>query len=275
MTRRAPDLALLRFLRARPDELAVLNDGPTPPATGPELAAALMRAARALVPDGETVPYTELAHAPRFARFRQMTLALRGFDPALLEGRRARTAFWINVFNALVVDAVICFGVQDSVREALGFFRRAAYQVGPHRFSLEEIEHGLLRQNRPPLPRLPRPFDAEDRRALLGPGMLDPRVHFALNCGTRSCPPIAFYEALRLDEQLEAAAASFINAEGVRLEDGAVVLSPLFDFYADDFGGAAGVRSWVLRYLTDPVLRGAVEGGAVTAGVYDWGLNRA
>jgi hypothetical protein len=104
--------------------------------------------------------------------------------------------------------------------------------------------------------------------------VLDPRIHFALNCGTRSCPSIAFYEADRLDEQLDAAAASFINTEGVRTEEGAVLLSPIFDFYAEDFGGAEGAHAWVLRYLEGPALRAIVESGPVRTGDYDWSLNQ-
>ena len=123
------------------------------------------------------------------------------------------------------------------------------------------------------MPRLPLPFAAGDPRAALGPGVLDPRIHFALNCGTRSCPPVAFYEASRLDEQLEAATTSFITAEGARLEHGEVVVSPLFEFYAPDFGGPEAIAAWLRRYLADPVLRERLAAGALRAGTYDWSLN--
>ena len=270
------DRALLRWLRTRVDEAEVLNTGGDAPAADGAIAGRLMQAARELLTcagrDG--VPYARIAGSARFATYRALAGRLRGFDPRALSGRRARTAFWVNLYNALVIDAVITYGVRDSIRETPGFFRRAAYQVGPYRLALEEIEHGLLRGNRPPLPRLPPPFPPGDPRAGLGPGVLDPRVHFALNCGTRSCPSIAFYEAAHLDEQLDAAAASFINAEGVRLEDGDVLLSPIFDFYAEDFGGAEGARVWVLRYLTDPALSAVVESGPLRPGAYDWSLNQ-
>jgi len=268
------DRSLLRWLRARVDEDEVLNPHEGTPAADGAIAGRLMREARVLLTwVGRTsTPYAQIAGSAPFAAYRALADGLRAFDPATLEGRCARTAFWINLYNALVVDAVITYGVRESIRETPGFFRRAADQVGPHRLSLEEIEHGLLRANRPPLPGLPPPFAPGDARAALGPGALDPRVHFALNCGTRSCPPIAFYEAARLDEQLEAAAASFINAEGVRTERDEPLLSPIFAFYAEDFGGAEGARAWVLRYLTDPALRALVESGPLRAAGYDWSL---
>jgi hypothetical protein len=278
MTRPPPDLGLLRFLRAGHDDAAVLNPapaapaGPHPPGTA-DLGGRLLRAARALLPDRAGVPYTDLARSPAFAAYRALTAELHRFDPATLTGRQERTAFWINLYNALVIDAVISFGVRASIREVPGFFHRAAYRVGPYRLALDEIEHGLLRANRPPFPRLPLPLPPGDPRAALGPGVLDPRVHFALNCGTRSCPPVAFYAPERLDAQLDAAAAAFINGEGVRLEGDEAVLSPLFDFYAEDFGGRTGAISWVLRYLSAPDLRRPLLAGRVRSGRYDWSLN--
>jgi hypothetical protein len=273
MTQSGPDIALLRFLRARVDEHAVLNAGDEPVTVPADVAGELMRSARRLLPAGSGVPYAEIAASPAFAAYRRLTYALRGFDPATLQGRRERTAFWINVFNALVIDAVISLGVRETVRESPGFFHRAAYQIGPYRLALDEIEHGLLRANRPQFPRLPPPFRAGDPRAALGPGLLDPRVHFALNCGTRSCPPVSFYEAAHLDAQLDAASSSFINAEGARLEGGTLILSPLFEFYAEDFGGPEGARTWALRYVTDPAVRARLEAGEVRVGEYDWALN--
>jgi hypothetical protein len=275
MTRPPTDFSLLRFLRSTGDDTAVLNDGVAGPMQRARIAEALVRAARELPIGGEgSVSYEQIVSSPRFAAYRALTRELRCFDPGVLDGRRERTAFWINVYNALVIDAVISFGVRDSIREAPGFFHRAAYRVGPYRLALNEIEHGLLRGNRPLFARLPSPFPDGDPRAALGPGMLDPRVHFALNCGTRSCPPLAFYEAARLDEQLDAAAASFINGGGVRLEDDAVVLSPLFSFYEEDFGGAEGARGWALRYLEDAELRARLMAHPFLTGEYDWSLNR-
>lgn len=276
MSQSSADFALLRFLRARIGDTEVLNGGGEISAAGGVIAEELMRSARTLLAwsgQGGT-PYAAIARSPEFAAYRSRSRDLHGFDPAALEGRWQRSAFWINIYNALVIDAVISFGVGDSIREALGFFHRAAYQIGRHRFSLHDIEHGLLRVNRPQFSGLPPPFAPGDPRATLGPGVLDPRVHFALNCGTRSCPPVVFYEADRLDLQLDTAAYSFINAEGVRVEGDEVVLSPLFEFYSEDFGGADGARQWVSRYTIDPELRERLAKDALHTGEYDWSLNR-
>ena len=89
-----------------------------------------------------------------------------------------------------------------------------------------------------------------------------------------SCPPVAFYEAERLDEQLEAAAHSFIIAEGVRVADEEAEISPLFAFYRDDFGGADGILDWLRRYCTDAEALRLLDAGCYRFGSYDWSLNR-
>ncbi|MFN8559155.1 MAG: hypothetical protein U0531_18065 [Dehalococcoidia bacterium] len=124
MPRAAPDFALVRFLRAGANDTGVLNAGaghepppaaiappPGPTLTGASLAQALLRAARALtLPADGGVPYTAVARLPAFAAYRALTKRLPACDPASLTGRATRTAFWINLYNALVIDAVISFG---------------------------------------------------------------------------------------------------------------------------------------------------------------------
>lgn len=288
MGERRPDVALLRFLLAGRDDTCVLNarDGrgrATAPAdqttsangvrSQVDLAERLMRAARALLAGDVEAGYGSLAGSAAFAGYRALTRTLWQLDPAAISGRRARTAFWINLYNALVIDALISFAPRHSVREVSGFFNRAAYRIGPYRLSLDEIEHGILRGNQPRLGRLPPPFGEDDTRAALGPGGLDPRIHFALNCGARSCPPVASYEAARLDEQLDAAAASFVNGAGVTLAGDRMVLSPIFAFYAADFGGPRAAVECAIRYLDAPRLRERLERGDFAYGEYDWSLN--
>src|SRR5690606_36544813 len=115
------------------------------------------------------------------------------FDPKGLSSWEERAALWINIYNALTIDAVIAFGIRESVREVprMGFFRQAAYCIGGHIFSLDDIEHGILRGNRRH-PAYPVPqFDEKDpRRYAILP--FEPKIHFALTCASRSCPPFGF-----------------------------------------------------------------------------------
>lgn len=104
-------------------------------------------------PTGRRVDYAALRTSDAYREYRAICAAqLRAFDPVTLATPAERLAFWINLYNALTIDAVIAFGVQSSVTEGrLGivrFFRRAAYSVGGQRVSLDDMEHGILRANR-------------------------------------------------------------------------------------------------------------------------------
>ena len=79
---------------------------------------------------------------------------------------------------------------------------------------------------------------------------VDFRIHFALNCGAKSCPPIAFYSPDRLEEQLEMATLSFLEAETDIFEEKREIHSTrLFQWYAGDFGGPIGARKILQNYL--------------------------
>ncbi|MBS1251237.1 MAG: hypothetical protein MAG451_00268 [Anaerolineales bacterium] len=270
---------------------AVLNDAPAPENASPsgaEIAAEIKRAvnvfkATAMADDGHRVDYASLRDSEAYATYRAVcTPWLRRLAPTSLPTREERLAFWINVYNALVIDAVIAFGVEESVTEGtagvLRFFRRAAYNVGGHWFSAEDIEHGVLRANRGH-PYVPGPqFSSSDPRMAWSVYPLDSRIHFALNCASRSCPPIGVYDAGNIDAQLDLAAANFVNAEvEIDSEAGELRLSQIFQWYAGDFGGRAGVIEFLLRHLPESEEREwlASHGSNVRFSYrpYDWTLN--
>ena len=65
----------------------------------------------------------------------------------------------------------------------------------------------------------------------------DPRIHFALNFGARSCPPITIYSSSHLEKALNMATTSYCNSEvDIELENGVVSLPKLFLLYRNDFG---------------------------------------
>ena len=182
----------------------VLNLGPEPdetmtlePVAADTLRGRIVNALKAEAYDTERgrVDYAHLCLSPTYAEYCQCARRLRSFDPAALETREEQLAFWINLYNALIVDAVIQFEVKRSVNEAPGFFWRAAYNIGGRRYCSFDIEYGILRANAPH-PAIPGAyFGAGDARRRYSFAQLDPRIHFALVCAARSCPPIAVYDA--------------------------------------------------------------------------------
>ena len=232
------------------------------------------------------VNYAQLRTSLTYVEYRKCARRLQTFDPATLSSREEQLAFWINLYNALVVDAVVQFEVKQSVTEVPGFFWRAAYAIGGRRYCAFDIEYGILRANAPH-PAIPGlHFGRRDPRRSYSLAQLDPRIHFALVCAARSCPPIAVYGAGQIDRQLDMAAQAFINGGGVRLERtrGEVWLSQIFQWYASDFGGRPfglgdkrPLLKFVARYWSEVLDREALLQGslAVRFQPYDWNLNQS
>lgn len=145
---------------------------------------------------------------------------------------QAAKAFWLNLYNALTLHAMHAANIQNSVLESAGFFNRYAYNIDGLVLTLNQIEHGILRGNRPALVGLP-PFAKNDPRAKwVLP--LDARIHFALNCGAASCPPIRHYQSANLEQQLELATQAYLS--DCQIKNGVVYLPRLLSYYQADFG---------------------------------------
>jgi len=232
---------------------------------------------------GEWVDYRQLSINPAYQSFRELVSQLREFDLSTLSSREEQLAFWINLYNSLVIDAVIQEDIKNSVTESylgiLSFFQKAAYLINGQRFSLTDIEHGVIRGNRG-FPYFPGPhFSASDPRveAIIQP--VDPRIHFALNCASNSCPPIGVYSAKELDNQLTLASRNFIQQDLVIDDDQkTITISSIFRWYRDDFGGDKGIVDFLLNHIVDPKNQRWLENNRDTVRIkyhpYDWGLNQ-
>jgi len=196
---------------------------------------------------------------------------LHGVDPATIGGDDARIAFWLNLYNALLLERLARDPIAGSMLRHPRLFSRTAYAVGGRPHSLNLIEHGILRRNRRPPYHPRRPLRRGDPRLRALPSRLDPRIHFALNCGARSCPPIRPYAPATLDEDLEAATAAYLAAETEVAADGrAVVLPRLMRLYRRDFGGRGAQLAFAAARLPLPDPAGAGARRRVSYGRFDW-----
>ncbi len=182
---------------------------------------------------------------------------LAGYDhddlAAVRDDRRRALAFWTNLYNAgtqLLLERRPA--LYESPLRFVRFFRADAVTVAGHDLGLDAIEQGILRGGRSRyglgyLPRLPWPFERRYRVDL------DSRIHFALNCGAESCPPIRAYEPDRIDDQLDLATESYLEGT-VDYDPGAGVvrLPRLFLWYRGDFGGGRGIRRFLRAYDAIP-----------------------
>ena len=199
--------------------------------------------------------------------------ALAALDPvelaAALPDDRSRIAFWLNVYNAAVRSRLLADPAR--YRRRWRFFNAPAVTVAGRTMSPNAIEHGILRRSaftlglgyvRNPLP---SPFERRLRVKLV-----DPRVHFALNCGARSCPPLAAWDPDTLDANLELATATYLTSETRRSTDGRRLSVPrLLLWYRGDFGGGPGILDLLRRHG----VIGAAETPRIRYGDYDWTLD--
>lgn len=150
-----------------------------------------------------------------------------------------RKAFWINIYNAyfLILRKERGMGKPD-------VFRKRVIPIGSELVSLDDVEHGILRRFRYKYG-LGVISSLFVRRAIkeMAVEVLDYRIHFALNCGAESCPPIAFYTFDRIEGQLDLATQSFLESETkFDLESRVVHTTALFKWFIADFGGMKGIR---------------------------------
>ena len=238
----------------------ILNDGPeTISATDAEIAARLKQLLGRLqgaffnISMGR-VNYRAMKLSERFRDYLQLAASLRSFNLESLGDDDEKKAFWINIYNILIIHGIIEFDIRKSVLEIINFFGRIGYTIGKTFFTPDDIEHGILRKNRPhPAFRL-RPFSPFDSRLPFMVETFDPRIHFALVCASSSCPPIEFYDPEYIDDQLDIATRSFINRGGIETnrENNTVRLSEIFKWYHHDFGeNKTELFNYLARYADE------------------------
>lgn len=227
--------------------------------------------------EGNACDYAALAVSPERGRLAACLGALPSIDTKRLR-IPAQTAFWINVFNAAVLRDATELAQADSVREVQAFFERTRLAVGGLTYSLDDIQHGLLRGNLPKYGRRRAPMGRDDPRLAYMPLAFDERIHFALHSAARSSPALQAFEAGALERQLDEAAAAYVRRT-VRVErGGALIVAPRqFSWYAADFGDARGIIEFIAAWL-DEDLVAAIDGqrGRVSLryAEFDWTLNR-
>lgn len=205
-------------------------------------------------PAGAACHFGALAASPERARLAACLEALGAFDPGRVR-IPAQSAFWINVFNAVVLRDAAELAGATSVRQVEGFFERPRLTVGGYSFSLDGIEHGLLRGNAPKYGSFGPPMKKSDPRLAYTPLAFDDRIHFALYSACRSSPPLRVVHGERADAELEAAARDYVRATVRVKDDGARIKVPrIFRWYSEDFGGERGVLDFVVARLDDPAV---------------------
>jgi uncharacterized membrane protein YdjX (TVP38/TMEM64 family) len=173
-----------------------------------------------------------------------------------------RLAFWINAYNLLAIKAVLDHYPTRSIRDGGSLlspiWTKKITAVGGTSYSLDDIEHGILRKT-----------------------FREPRVHFAIVCASLSCPDLRPepFEAARLEAQLGEQTAAFLANQSKGLLPGpagkTARVSAIFRWFADDFAGAGGVARFIRAHARGEARMriDTLTDGGLSYLDYDWSLN--
>ena len=187
--------------------------------------------------------------------------SLTALDPLSLS-KSEQLPYWINLYNALTVQVITeHYPVSSILKISIspGFFNfgpwdKKLIEINDIELSLNDIEHRILR-----------------------PIWKDPRIHYAVNCGSYGCPNLRrdIYTAETSEIMLNENSISYINHErGVKVEKGKVELSSLFDWYEDDFGeNDSEVLDHIRKYASAELLSKLEGITKISDYEYNWDLN--
>lgn len=154
-----------------------------------------------------------------------------------------KLAFWVNIYNAYI--QVILSENPDKYDDRGNFFKEDQIPIAGRLISFAKIEHGIIRKSQWELGlglirkwfpnKFERKLRVDDR---------DYRIHFALNCGAKDCPPVAIYEPERLDEQFAAGTKNYLQRTSeYKADQNEVAVTSLFNWFRGDFGCKSGIKN--------------------------------
>ena len=236
---------------AQPLILAAAKQTTTTTATVGSIHQPLDEVLRANVVDGQ-VDYPGIAADPRFNEYVERLKS----EPAV-NGGEEELAYWINAYNALAIKGILDGRSPGSFFGRIGYFKNAKYSVGGKEINLYDLERDVI---------IP-----------IG----EPRIHFAINCASASCPKLLSeaYSANQLEQQLETTTTQFINdptRNRFDKEKKVAHISKIFDWFNEDFEKHSGsVQAYLAQYVDDPALAEELQNGRYKIKYlkYDWSLN--
>ena len=173
---------------------------------------------------------------------------LEANTPSKSWSRNATLAYWINVYNAYTVKLIIDNYPVKSIKEISNPWGKKFFTLGGNKYSLEDVEHKILRK------------------------MGEPRIHFAINCASYSCPNLlneAYTEA-KLSKQLAEVAKDFINDKSKNtITATSIEISEIFNWFGGDFKTKGSLIDFLNQYSTVKISSKA----KTSFKDYNWNLN--
>ena len=207
------------------------------------------------------VQYKKLKKNPLLARYIKQLAASR---PNKIKNKKKQLAFWINAYNAytlkLIVDNYPLKSIRNLSTSSKDIWKSWKFRIHKKKYTLDEIEHKIIR-----------------------PRYKEPRIHAALVCAAKSCPPLRAeaYEGSKLEKQLADQMRRFLSDTKRNYFDSkkkTIYLSKIFEWFKDDFTqGSADLKKILIPYFPPKVRKKIrkVKKNKLRLQYlkYDWALN--
>ncbi len=175
---------------------------------------------------------------------------LANHPPSKTHPKQEKLAYFINLYNAATVYLILENYPLKSIKDIENPWDKKFVKSGDKLYSLNEIEHKILRK------------------------MDEPRIHFAINCASYSCPDLLneAFKAEKLEEQLNKVTSNFINSDKNQISENKVRLSKIFQWFKEDFkvNGKKNLIAFLNKY-SSVTIKDKVK---IQFLKYDWGLNQ-
>jgi hypothetical protein len=169
-----------------------------------------------------------------------------------LKTDQQKIAFWVNIYNAFIQISLT--ENPDLYNDKGAFFSEKRVKIVGETLSFDDIEHGIIRKSRMKIslgylrkwfrPKWERKLRVED---------IDWRIHFALNCGAKSCPPVAIYSVENLEKELDFMTKAYLKEQtSYNSDDKTATSVALFSWFRGDFGGLKGAKNILFEYKITP-----------------------
>lgn len=169
-----------------------------------------------------------------------------------LKTNQQKIAFWVNIYNAFIQISLT--ENPDLYNDKGAFFSEKRVKIVGETLSFDDIEHGIIRKSRMKIslgylrkwfrPKWERKLRVED---------IDWRIHFALNCGAKSCPPVAIYSVENLEKELDFMTKAYLKEQtSYNSDDKTATSVALFSWFRGDFGGLKGAKNILFEYKITP-----------------------
>ncbi len=180
-----------------------------------------------------------------------------------------RKSFWINVYNGYII--AILKKDKSQFKDRTAFFTKKQINIAGHVLSFDDIENGMIRKSQYKFglgyvgkifpPAFERHLRVKQR---------DFRIHFAINCGAKSCPPVRIYTPETVNDQLQNSAKSYLSSHTeYDKAKGVVTTSVLTSYFRGDFGGKSGTKKVLKEFNLIP----DDSNPKLAYGDYDWSLD--